>query len=320
MRAPSDRFTMEADVGDAARRYFADLGFATFAEVRTGRGDRRFDLVATRSALVVVVECKLRLSWDLIEQGVEARPWAHRVFLAVPEARSLRYDGVRDTLAATGLGLLVAHRDGGDPYMRESRAAAWRRRPPHAASLRATLCAEMNEGTVPGQNGGGYWTPFRATMRAVERVLRDAGSELPTRELLARVVAKDGHHYGSDSTARSCLVSYAFNARGVLDGTGIVARREGSRVLWSHAEPGPMGRCERENCSFFAVTACARCGEKTCARCEHAACRCATCRGTRATQDCDVCGKPTCDPCLRSYYGEAPRHRSRCEPSSKAVT
>lgn len=308
-------FMAETEVGAAAARYFADLGFATFNEVLTERGGRRFDLVATRGALVVVVECKLRLSWDIIEQGVEARHYAHRVYLAVPEARVLRHRGVAEMLAATGLGLLVAHRDGGDPYMRERRAAAWRRRPKHAAALRASLCDEMNEGTVPGQNGGGYWTPFRSTMRAVERVLRDAGCELTTRETLDRVIAHGGHHYASDSTARSCLVSYAFNAGGVLDGTGIVARRDGTRILWSHAEPGPLGRCDSPNCSLFAAAACSRCGEKTCARCSHSVCRCSTCQMERATSECGTCRGPVCADCLRSWYGESPRHTKTCAPS-----
>lgn len=292
----------EARIGAAVVAYWRDLGFATYAEVSTGYASRRYDLVACRGALVVIVECKIRLSWELLDQAMDARGAAHRVYIAVPSARSIKRSRAVDAvLDATGIGLLVVDSDGSCV---ETRAAAWNRKARGAARLRGELVPEMNDGVVAGQQGGGYWTPFRATIRAVESVLKERG-ELTTRELVDALRGGAGHHYASDTSARAALPSYAFSAS-ILAGTGVVARRDGRAVLWNWAPPSDE-RCGEPNCSYFSVRCCADCEQPRCARCEHPFCRCAQCGRSkyagRATARCATCRALICESCADPRYG-----------------
>lgn len=218
------RFASESELALVVRDYWRDLGFETFPEVAGGVTCARPDIVAVRGPLVVWVETKLSWSLDLLRQGLDARRYAHRVYVAAPAPSSLRRSPWVFQEAARSFGIGVLEVTPAPDGAREKVPAAWNRDPYGIDKLRAA-CAPETRCVEPGQAGGGYYTPFKGTMRAVrEYVTEHPGAT--TREVVDGVA----HHYASDSSARSCLPSYASN--GVLAKHGIRIDRTAKPWRW----------------------------------------------------------------------------------------
>lgn len=279
---PRQSRTAETAVAAPVVAWLRQIGWRVYQEVQLSRGGARPDIVATwRDRLVWIVECKSALSWDLLCQAASWRGQAHRISVAVPDRamhvptgrRGHRRDDLASVeaaaLRALGLGMLTTGPTGARERVPPSLLPANRRdikhwwrclRPEHEAGFAAA-----------GTNGGGYWTPFRGTVAAIAAELRERPG-LTTRELVAAV----DHHYGADAAAVRNLVRWLGTT--ALEGTGLVARRDGAGGPWRWSvDPlaEQLGRCREPVCAMPALCRCVRCGAAICAICvpEHR-CRC----------------------------------------------
>lgn len=193
-----------------------DDGFDVYQEVELPIG--RADIVAKRDHLIWIVETKLTMSLDLIEQAYERVRYAHLVSVAIPYSKQSRHFA-RRLLAAQGIGLLQISQVGGwdfhrinwePPLLHRKADTSWTK----------NLCEEQKTCSQAGSKAGGYWTRFRATCRAAARYV----SEHPgctARELIDGI----DHHYYSDSTARSSLIKRI--EQGLV--AGVMLKRDGKR-------------------------------------------------------------------------------------------
>lgn len=261
----------ETAIAGAVVDFLRALGWRVYQEVQSSRGGARPDIVATwRDRLVWIVECKTALSWDLLAQAADWRGRAHRVSVAVPPRHGHRTYGPRtpglgpartveeEVLDALGLGGLEA----GPTGVREIRAP--RLQVPSRRELQhwwRTLRPEHEAGfAAAGTCGGGYFTPFRGTVRAIVAELRERPG-LTTKELVAAV----DHHYGADAAAAKNMVRWLGTT--ALEGSGLVARRDGPAGPWRWSVDllaETLGRCEEPICSLAATARCARCARRLC--------------------------------------------------------
>lgn len=156
------------------------------------------DIVAVARGRVFAVECKVSLTFSVIEQAIARQRQAHWVAVAVPRAR--RGWLARDILKKRGIGLLTVA--GGQIY--ESLDAKLNRAGHEGAKrLIETLQPEHKTFAQAGTSTGRYWTPWRATCREALRYVSRHGT-VPAIEMVKGI----SHHYRSNNAARACLVMW----------------------------------------------------------------------------------------------------------------
>lgn len=169
-------------------------GFETYEEVSMGYASRRADIVAVRGPILMVVECKARMSLKLLDQLYRWQGQAHYLVGAFGFSRV--GPAAKEYAKAIGAGLWVvgASEIHIDIDARLHRTANIRR-------LRANLHPKQRSADyAKAGSQGGYFTPFRGTCDALlEVVKRTPGIEL--REALSRIA----HHYASSRSAMSSL-------------------------------------------------------------------------------------------------------------------
>lgn len=151
------------------------------------------DIVARQKNIIVVVELKTRLCFDLLEQATNWLYRAHYVYCAVPKPKNFRINPyAKKCLEREGIGLLTVDFESGywdydfdyydldyynvnyikefnkplvkeviKPKLFRKIALDWSR-----------FLTEEHKSTIPGgSNGGGYITPYKRTMEEVKRIL-----------------------------------------------------------------------------------------------------------------------------------------------------
>lgn len=215
------RFKSEADFARGIVASFRERGYTVYQEVAIYSGDKRADIVAVRRdpQIVTVIETKLCLSLQLMEQCETWLPYAHRVYAAAP-VRLTRF--AERTLLHFGIGLL-------DSEGEERVRARFLRKPPCVDVLLKKCIPEREDFAEAGNAKGEFWSPWKATCRAVAAfVAKYPGCSLK------QIVESVNHHYRSDSSARQTI------ARDVQLGrvAGVRCEREGRRLAF-FAEAAP---------------------------------------------------------------------------------
>lgn len=215
----------EVDMARNVVAYLEAEKWECFKEVQLGWGSRRADIVAVRDPVIAVVECKLSLSLDVIEQAVGWKHHAHWCWVAVPRPKRGRRTGIaRDVLRHYGVGMLEVRE--GDVYVAER--PELNRKPVCIDRLKAALREEQKTWAEAGSKSG-FYTEYAATCREVlERVRASPG--ITTKALI------DGlqHHYATDASARASLLKWG--ARGSIKGVRV--ERSGKSACWFPAESG----------------------------------------------------------------------------------
>lgn len=172
---------LESELGPPVLAWLEERGWTTYQEVEH-RGVA--DIVATLGSLVCVVELKLQLSWDLLDQGYRWRDRTNATYVAVPETRRIAgptQDSVswwRTTnatkarvLDGLGLGLITV-----GPDERGAMTACLRHEPElrrtRKDSLLKVLRPEHKDAARAGTNAGGRFTPWRASVHRLEQYVR----------------------------------------------------------------------------------------------------------------------------------------------------
>lgn len=211
----------EVDVAAPVVAWLRAGGWDVYQEVRNGKGgERSCDIVATRGPLVWVVEAKVRLNVEVLEQAQWWRQYAHYASVAVPHAYlmpmgqayihlvrawGLGVFGVRPKEALYGVPMV-------DKLVDHLQFSPALNRKAMAPRLRGWLCEEQKTYLAAGSPCGGGWTPFKDTCRALAQVVRAhpgctlkeaIGGRATT--LLDAGFAGIKHHYRTEATAVSSL-------------------------------------------------------------------------------------------------------------------
>ena len=199
----------EADLAAKVVSWLQEQHWTVYQEVQPAKwGGPRADIVAVQGQLVWVIECKKSLGLSVLAQADRWR--AHFRSVAVPKSKQHR-DSDRgfaiDICKMLGIGILeVGIRSG----VTETRDAPLKREyHRYAKELAAKLVPQQQTAALAGSKGGGYWTPYRGTMNAVQVFLRGKAEGASLKEILTAV---GKGHYASSASARSglrhCLENY----------------------------------------------------------------------------------------------------------------
>lgn len=180
--------------------------WTVYQEVQGGRG--RHDIVATRNGVCWVVECKMSLTFKVLEQA--HRAMAHFRSVAVPKAdkgggRAFAYK----VAERFGIGILeVGHYSFISEMTHPTylRLRNGKRRDSHKMIKRYMLdqlTPEQKKWGVAGAPGGmPYWTPYKQTIHNVKVLLLEKPG-LTIKDIIAEI--NSVHHYSNDKSALQCL-------------------------------------------------------------------------------------------------------------------
>jgi len=207
----------ETELAQIILEHLQAEGWETWQEVTLPLG--RADIVAKSGPLVWVVETKLSLSLDLIEQAFCRLPYAHLVSIAVPERKNGLRNFTRRLLTDAGIGLFeVTVYVGGGSFVRDRSPSLHRK---VNLDWTRTLCDGHKTALAAGSKAGGQWTPFRQTCaEALRFVTANPGCD--PKQLIEGIK----HHYYNNVSARTSLIRRI--DEGIIP--GLELRREGRRI------------------------------------------------------------------------------------------
>lgn len=205
----------ETELAAAIVRWLDDQGWDVYQEVPLH--GRAADIVAVRGPVLWVIETKLSLGLDVIEQAVRWRGLAHCVSVGVPMSGN---HFARSVAESFRLGVIEAT----DENTVRERVDAPLERRAGVHMLRAALRPEQKTALAAGSQHGERFTPWRETC---QRVAREATAKpgIELRELITSI----RHHYASNASARACLKDWI--AKGKVPGVRLEAEGKLLRVF-----------------------------------------------------------------------------------------
>lgn len=215
--------------------HLRDLGWEVYAEVQMHYGGPRADMVATQGPVLWVIETKSRLSFKVIEQAAWWTGFAHRVSVGVPAAKrgTASRKVAHRTFRHLRLGLIEVTRtewpeDPGRSGYRPSLPVRETidgklARNVSADLLRRSLCEEQKTWAAPGNADSEYWTPFKSTVRELNRFVR-AHPGCTLKELVEGI----DYHWRTPASAKGCIPRYI--REGIIE--GIEVRKESRRLYF----------------------------------------------------------------------------------------
>lgn len=191
--------TSEAQLAAVVIHWLEALGADVYQEVEIHTQGHRADIVARIRSEIWIVETKASMSLAVIEQAMDRRRHAHRVYIAAPLARAR---AGRLLCSELGIGLLEVSADSYDgPMVRQVCASRrWNQRP---VALAARLQPEHKTHARAGAPTGGHWSPFRKTIELLAaRVAKSPGLSVKD------AVNSIEHHYRNNTGARTSLATW----------------------------------------------------------------------------------------------------------------
>ncbi len=188
----------ETDIARPVVAWLQAQGWTVYQEVQ--HAGRVADIVATRGPLTWVIEVKAQLGLAVVGQALHWLGRANLVSVAGPALpQRAAGDAFRAFLRLSGIGCLTVNSDY-ETAIRQPVSPAMAR---HVArGLRAALRPEHQTWAEAGNASSARYTPWRATVDAVERyVAEHPGATL--REVLGAVQT----HYSSDKVARATIAA-----------------------------------------------------------------------------------------------------------------
>ncbi len=145
-----------------------------YQEVQIFCGGPVIDIVGVRDKLRWAIEGKTSFSLTVIEQAYRNQAFAQLSSVAVPSPRGSRGNGFASWICQNfGIGVLEVSPASKEYPVSQTVMPHIRRRVLHNY-LSGALSDHRNVAEA-GTNGGGYWTPYKATMHDVRRFLENHG-------------------------------------------------------------------------------------------------------------------------------------------------
>jgi len=217
----------ETEIARAVVTELQRLGFDTYEEVSTGYASKRGDVVGLRGPVVIVVECKASMSLKLLEQVLLWKGGATMIVAASGFSRTSM--PAERLLRAEGIGFWTVSPNGGTDGRDDIRELVGPKffRTASTQRLRTLCTPETKTGSMyaaAGSTGGGYYTPFRATVRALEQIVKKEPG-ITLREAVKRI---ECGHYASAASARNSLSGLIH--RGVIAGIRMEIAEDGRTI------------------------------------------------------------------------------------------
>jgi hypothetical protein len=196
-------FKNEQELAATLVNWLSESHWTVYQEVMVGYGPI-IDIVATQGPVVRVIECKMSLTVSLIDQALRHKFYAHYVHVATPRKIKRRPSvALERLLRHEGIGHLeidrFSMRGESGYYISEVRKARLDRKA-LTRSITDYLKEEHKSWAAAGNSDNKYYTPWRGTCERWRKYVEShPGCSLK------EIISAMGHHYSSDSTAKSCM-------------------------------------------------------------------------------------------------------------------
>jgi len=207
----------EKELAQKFVHYLSDM-FDLYFEVGT------MDIVGKSGKIVIAVEVKKHLNFKVIQQAYDNIRSCHYSYVAVPKSSADRNSFGMKICDKLGIGVLVYN----DIYDSHGERVVEKVKPFFNRSPFVQYAKKLNANSwqkraIPGAKDGETITAFSVTLEYLEiYVRRHPGCEIKN-------ALKDiDHHYGSLSSAKSCIVGY------IDSGVIKTIRREGNRLYYKN--------------------------------------------------------------------------------------
>lgn len=196
----SDR--SEAQMAEIVVRWLQDDGWEVYQEVSVGYSCSRADIVGIKNGLSWVIECKKNYGLGLLEQALAWVGAVNFVSAACPLPRRCRGYVAHICHEVKGVGLIdVGHNSCVTLY----KPKLMRLRSKHfRGDIRHALVPEQKEMAAAGSANGGYWTPFKHSVREITDYVR----KHPGASIKEVVDAVGALHWSNPQSAKGCIAKY----------------------------------------------------------------------------------------------------------------
>jgi hypothetical protein len=192
----------EVDLAVPVIAWLEEQHWEVYQEVQFS--SNRVDIAAVRNNLLWAIECKTSMTFSVLEQ---AWRWpVHFRSVAVPASKEERVF-VYHIAKHLQVGVLTVGLDGwldGKQYIKVEEvvdAPLIRLNHGYAKHLISKLLPEHKTSLAAGSAGGGYYTPYKATMDNVRRFIK----EHPGCTLKDIMAGLDKYHYSNPTSAKTCI-------------------------------------------------------------------------------------------------------------------
>lgn len=176
-----------------------------YQEVRASWRGEIADIVAVRGSLVWIIECKRSCSLRVISQAHRWKSLLRSIAIPRSAGDRPRRDPHRrfafEVCRRFEIGVLEI--GGGGRVYETLRAPILRAHHKNSRWIRSRLRPEQRTFLPAGSKSGARWTPYRQTMDAVRRIIKEyPGCTL--KDIMQRL---NEHHYGQERTAKTSIHS-----------------------------------------------------------------------------------------------------------------
>lgn len=201
----------ETELAQHFVEYLSDM-YDLYFEVGT------IDIVGKKGNIVIAVEVKKALNFKVIQQAYDNIKSAHYSYVAVPRSSAKNNPFALKICEEFGIGVLEYNEDFAYTKIIEKVKPKLNRKAYTQYAKRLTPDS-MYKRTTPGAKSGDTITAFSVTVENLEAyVHRHHGC------LIKDALNSITHHYGSISSAKSCIIQYI--DRGVIK----TIRRDGNKL------------------------------------------------------------------------------------------
>ncbi len=232
----------ERELYEPVRDFLIRQGFTVRGEVGC------CDVVAVRDDLMIVVELKRHLSFDLLAQAIERQAYSDYVYLAVPKLNDFKEDkewrGKLRVLKRLGLGLILVSRSGISYLAEEALSPEVPGSVRRAPKKRVFITKEFGSRRVDGNVGGTRGVPLLTAYREAAlklAVLIDTYGPMKPKELRE----KGGH----DKKTTSILNANFYRWFARREDGQYELTEEGNAALITYAQTVAVFRADEETLS-----------------------------------------------------------------------
>lgn len=185
----------EEEYAKTVVEYYENLGYEVFKEV-LGPGKIRADIYCKKGNETIAIEVKKSLNLKVLDQVYRWRPYASKVYIAIPYQKYLYYKIASQICEDYGFGILSIYKQ-----IR------------HGIKDLVTIKVDAKENIHPKEpllhedqkdsdagTSGKYVTPFKITCKTLIAYIKDNG---PTS--LKNAMSSIKHHYKNDSSANQSI-------------------------------------------------------------------------------------------------------------------
>lgn len=225
----------EEEIASRVVYFLKEMKWEVYQEVDAGC---RADIVGTRDHVCCIVEVKTTLSTDLCAQVMEwrRRRAANYIYIAVPRPklptgfRSQYSRGklfLYEILEEKGIGILEVKSDfwGGEEHWEVVERSGAKLIRKLAMDIREKLHEEQKVFARAGNAINKHWTPWKGTCMAWAGYVNEHPGCT-----IKECIDIAGHHYSTDSTARSSMLTWI--KEGKVEGVECRSVKVGKREQW----------------------------------------------------------------------------------------